>query len=216
MVAILVPLLAACDGATSPTAPSAKPDRRFDDLFWRDLIYNERDRGKRGDGRLPGSRIVNVQRNYAIDPEGMPDDIVQSIRTSIPILWEQVTGEPFAGEIIIGERRGLATWTTVSDFPLGLGLCGAASYTDVDGGPGGITLNLRNASCAAQYATTFAHELGHDLGLSHVYEPGALMSGLGASDKTSFMPKEQYHAQLAYEVGWGKPYCGWPYGPGCQ
>ena len=41
-----------------------------------------------------------------------------------------------------------------------------------------------------------------------------MMSETG-NDIEWFTERERYHAQLAYEVGRGAAYCGWPFDPGC-
>ena len=66
----------------------------------------------------------------------------------------------------------------------------------------------------------FAHELGHALGFFHVPVSDALMCGTGrvpcTSSVTQFNAKERYHGRLAYEVGNGAEYCGWPFSAGCS
>lgn len=63
----------------------------------------------------------------------------------------------------------------------------------------------------------FAHELAHVLGFFHTFNGFNITI---AGDETApgditFHPLLQYHARLAYEIGPGRPYCGWPYGPSC-
>ena len=58
------------------------------------------------------------------------------------------------------------------------------------------------------------------MGFWHVAEtagmPKPLMTpGSHFSDPATFNAAEQYHAQLAYEVGRGQGYCGWPYQESC-
>ena len=216
LVALPAVFLAACGDTRNPTAPTSATQVSFDDRFWRELIYNEWERGPRGLGLLPESRIVSVQRNYSIEAEGMPERVVRSIQESIPVLWEQLTGEPFAGEIIIGRRFPVPAWTTINNDRIvsTQRLCGAAGIPTEDG-PNSITLDLAEPVCADNFLGVFAHEFGHDLGLHHVGDATALMASDGRV-KTAFTEKEKYHAQLAYRVGPGMPYCGHPLGASCQ
>ena len=50
------------------------------------------------------------------------------------------------------------------------------------------------------------------MGFRHV-EFGVM--GFGELGDTTFTAREQYHAQLAYEVGRGHEYCGWPFQRSC-
>ena len=213
-IAVLTMLFTACGDTTSPTAPTPTmpAEVSFDDMFWRELIYGELGRSRQGLGLEPESRIVSVQRNYSIEPEGMPDSLIQDIREAIPVLWEQVTGEPFAGEIIIGRRYPVPAWTTIRNRPHPT-VCATAGIP-TDNGSNEITLDLADPACG-NFVGLFGHEFGHDLGLWHVTDSSALMHRY-VGGKTHFSQKEMYHAQLAYRIGPGKPYCGDPRGASCQ
>ena len=61
----------------------------------------------------------------------------------------------------------------------------------------------------------FVHEFGHAMGFKHVLAPNAVMAALGNLSDT-FTAREQFHAQLAYKVGRGARYCGWPFSAECE
>ena len=91
------------------------------------------------------------------------------------------------------------------------GVCGRAR---VGANPGTIWLNADNTDCLD--LETFSHEFGHALGFFHV-DPrlyhNAVMRPSWARDRGEyrFSAQEKYHARLAYEVGRGHEYCGWPF-----
>ena len=215
---VLTLALVACDDGgpvASPTAPTPldDPASRFVDQFWRDLIYDEHEQGT----LLSASIIVDRQRHYAIDPTGMPADLVRRIHEIIPALWQQVTGTPFAGDIRVGahgRKEGQVLWTLVRVGSLTGDTCGT-SEGGYNRGPGWITLDLSNVGCAGAFLEVFVHEFGHDVGLHHTRDQTTVMSEGVLRGLTAFTAREQYHAQLAYEIGPGAPYCGWPKGPGC-
>ena len=63
------------------------------------------------------------------------------------------------------------------------------------------------------FESIFVHELGPVLGFWHVSDPAAALD-VGTSHER-YSAKERYHARLAYEVGNGARYCGWPFGAEC-
>ena len=60
------------------------------------------------------------------------------------------------------------------------------------------------------FLDTFTHEVGHAFGFWHVTDFKAAMWN-GSGFAIEFNAQEQYHARLAYEVGRGQPYAGWPF-----
>lgn len=143
---------------------------------------------------------------------------VEHIRRAVPRLAEQITGQRYTGRIESGpEDRETAGWITVefvapAAAPKELrGSCGWAHYgTD----PGRIRIVQESRCLGSYFPRIFAHELGHAFGLHHVSDPRAAMFVRDIQTPV-FTPPEQYHARLAYEVGRGAAYCGWPFGAGC-
>ena len=57
--------------------------------------------------------------------------------------------------------------------------------------------------------------LGMRWGSLHVADPTAIMASEVSTGRDTFNASEQYHARLAYEVGRGNAYCGWPFQASC-
>lgn len=198
---------------TAPTTPLVSAPR-FDDRFWRELVYAEWDRIGNGVGGLtPASRMLEHPRHFFILTDGMPRALAIDLVNDVPRLWLQFTGEPYTG------RHGMIT-TIPEDVPYLTVVradidreffCGGAAYhpDDPETARNEIWLHLNNCDSPR---STFAHEVGHILGFFHVGEPGHVMAHDSLIDLTA---KEQYHAQLAYRVGRGAEYCGEPFTPGC-
>ena len=148
------------------------------------------------------------------------DDRLDHIQRVVPPLAEQMTGQPYHGHIEAGldERGDREGWITVrfvtqEEHPEIGASCGlAAPGSD----PGSIWIARDNDECFRNgyFRRLFAHELGHAFGLWHVGDHASMMSEAG-NDTEWFTERERYHAQLAYEVGRGAAYCGWPFGTGC-
>ncbi|MYN64772.1 MAG: hypothetical protein F4X11_07060 [Acidobacteria bacterium] len=216
----------------SPGAPTQEPartsrpaDPRFDDRFWRELIFNEHDAPGQGDFvRVLSNPSPNVY--VRLGGAGgtrrvVADDRLAHIREVLPLLAEQITGRPYDGRIESGieERGDREGWITVrfvtpEEYPDIGASCGLATP---GADPGSIWFARGNDECFRNgyFRRLFAHELGHAFGLWHVGDRAAMMSSETGNDIEWFTERERYHAQLAYEVGRGAAYCGWPFGSAC-
>ena len=70
----------------------------------------------------------------------------------------------------------------------------------------------------SQFLAVLAHELGHAVGFRHVDPqrfPTAIMTPATGSNFIYPSGHEQFHGDLAYEIGRGAGYCGWPHGDNC-
>ena len=93
------------------------------------------------------------------------------------------------------------------------GACGRAL---VGADPGAIWINRSaNTPCARYFHEIFAHEIGHAMGFFHVADRSAIMASSAYTGRSTFTATEQYHARLAYKVGRGHEYCGWPFRRRC-
>ena len=97
------------------------------------------------------------------------------------------------------------------------GACGRAR---VGHDPGEIWIIRRargNKYCVdpRYFPELFTHEFGHAMGFRHVEDRTAIMANSVWNGQSTFSPREQYHAQLAFEVGRGHEYCGWPFQRKC-
>ena len=97
------------------------------------------------------------------------------------------------------------------------GACGRARR---GADPGAIWIVRRargNYRCVDMdsFPELFAHEFGHAMGFSHVEDRTAIMAKGVWNGQSTFTAREQYHARLAYEVGRGHEYCGWPFQRTC-
>ena len=229
-VVIIAVLGAACDGA-SPTAPSplniftylVRPtDARFDDYFWQELVFDRYDHpnniaGLRSNVLDTTSPNVYIRNDDSTGRIVVPYQHHNHMLEAIPRLATQLTGRPYRGRIESGNgdrtRRG---WITVQ-FIHRRDDEGACGYARVGADPGQISILLGGGrayrSCVSDsyFPVLFAHEFGHAMGFSHVADQTAIMGPGGRNRGVTFNAREQYHARLAYEVGPGKPYCGWPF-----
>ena len=145
------------------------------------------------------------------------------IQRTVPRLVRQLTGRPYRGRVESGlgdrTRRGWITvrFVTQEEEPeITQGACGRAR---IGGDPGAIWIVRRargRKACVSEagFASLFAHEIGHAMGFFHVENRSAVMHPSFGGPST-FTATEQYHARLAYKVGRGHVYCGWPFQRSC-
>ena len=204
-------------GAAWPVRPV---DPRFDDAFWSELVYGGTDYSR--------SRVlVDPGRlNVYVDVSSWPDALPQG--EWLPWIERQwsgwirtMTGEPWTGRLESGPERNLMGggspgWIVIQ-WKGQLAAVSACGTAPIGNWPDRGYLTLRfHPHCRpwSRYMTNaLPHELGHVLGFSHVSDPRAVMHL--QSSGSMFTAREQFHMQLAYEVGRDRPYCGWPYSPSC-
>ena len=220
------------DADDEPDPPSNvnDPDPRFDDTFWRQLVYNAHD--EPGPMGLRRARTLTKPMGVYIkttDETGQPALSAELVSEAAALL--QQWGEQWTGRRIVsrissgpdhpGERQG---WIVVEPHRTVTNLPGAKPNTCgwawVGANPGRILMGLDD-NCMrprGQFLAMLAHELGHAVGFRHVdpqrYPTSIMKPSLGA-DFIYPSGKEQFHGDLAYDIGRGKGYCGWPHGDNC-
>ncbi len=202
-------------------------DLEFNDTFWTQLVYGQHD--DPGDLMSRTSWVLDSpsRMNIYLRTTNWPhhrlrlDEWLAWMEDAWPVLVERMTGAPWRGRFETGsERANQLDWITIrlidpaKEYPDDWGrACGRAR---LGSNPGQIWLDETNPNCMREsyFPALLSHELGHSYGFWHVPDPHAVMSSRG-NRVLRLTPAEQYHAQLAYDVGPGQPYCGWPYGATC-
>ena len=205
----------------TPDDPSIDP--RFEDAFWQEFVFGQFSRPNTIDHQVIqvlNTTSPNVYIYTGLGHQVIPDEHLDIIREAIPSAAEQLTGQRYSGRIEsgtehLGERLG---WITVRYFTDAdqYGRCG---FSRVGTDPNAIFINhdcvkRRGVNAIAYLKHTFVHEFGHAMGFKHVLSANAVMADLGNLADT-FSAREQFHAQLAYKIGRGARYCGWPFSASC-
>ena len=204
-----------------PDDPSVDP--RFEDAFWQELVFGQKDDPFTLDHeviQVLNTTSPNVYIFTGLGHQVIPDEHRDIIREAIPTAVEQLTGQRYSGRIEsgtehIGERLG---WITVRYFT-DTDRYGACGFSRVGDDPNAIFINhdcvkRRGVNAIAYLKHTFVHEFGHAMGFKHVLSADAVMADFGNLSDT-FSAREQFHAQLAYKIGRGARYCGWPFSASC-
>ena len=148
-------------------------DSQFNDLFWRQFVFNQYDEPSRQWGNyVLDTTSPNVYIRMG-DPTGRRVVSYQQrdhITRAVPRLAQQLTGSPYRGRIESGiEDRDRTGWITVrfvtqeEEPQISDGACGRAR---VGGDPGAIWIIRRargNKRCVdpSYFPEIFAHEFGH-------------------------------------------------------
>ncbi len=215
--------------SNTPTTPVRPVDARFRDRFWQELVFDQYD----DPGRMTTRRswvLENPSPNVYIrmgDPTGrrvVSYKLRDHMQKAIPRLATQLTGRSYRGRIEsgIGDRKrpGWITVRFVTQEEEPERTEGACARASVGADPGNIWIIRRargNKNCvgASFFPVLFAHEFGHAMGFFHVADRTAIMASRSYTGRETFNAREQYHARIAYEVGRGEQYCGWPFQASC-
>ena len=230
------------EGPSGPAGPQGDQgvpgwtiDPRFDDQYWRELVFGDLHYEGNSENALsrvlPNPSTVNL---YVVTdgwPVGLPDEIAREIwlpwmREQMPRIVVQLTGEEWRGQFEsgpdIGDRDG---WITVRVRDRTDESCNAYADIGTIAGRVWIDININRESTGTHCnLRSFAHEMAHAFGLWHVCDPqpgrcGTISVDIGGTETApgdiEFAPSIQYHSRLAYEVGRGRAYCGWPMSARC-
>ena len=203
------------------------PESRFDRQIWNEIAFDAYECPDAGlcqdgsDNPALHDRVLSVlpttspsfhirTANDRGEPR-MPSATARGIRGVITRAVEALTGQAYDGDITIGEEDVQEDgWITIEFVPdednpgfWDATVCGKARIGSIRG-----RIRLRsdlNGQFACSLDSVFRHELGHAMGFFHVRGNQDLMSA-SVNAIENFTPREEFHAQLAYELGRDTPY----------
>lgn len=196
-------------------------DPRFDDAFWRQFVFDAY--------AGPGGVTTERTRVYETVPDiyiwtgASTSRMRRIIRDVLPVRFQELTGWPFTGRITEGAEDRRYGNTITMEFPTsGVGSCANATVGPDTAGSSRIRIQVTRWLLVDQpprigycdYEATLVHEFGHALGFHHVTHDTDHVMAHGRSVRV-WSSKEWYHGRLAYEVGRGVAYCGWPFSEEC-
>ena len=211
-----------------PPPPSAT---MFNDTFWSALVYNQY--SKPGELRTRVSWVLSnpTTMNVYLRTDPWPHDYlvretwVPWIRDHLDGWVSELTGAPWRGRFVTGpERSKRYGWITIRLIDPATEYAGNwaawCGYAWVGSPTGEIWIDRTRNICINSnwFPELLIHEIGHAFGFYHVSDRNAVMFQVdmkGSRTGPHFNQTEQYHAQLAYEVGRGQSYCGEPFTSSC-
>lgn len=235
VVVLAALLLVGCDSTPTSPTPVAEPedrfapttrtvrpvDPRFDDAFWRQFVFNAYAAPDELSWRT--TKVLTIVPNVWIWTLDDTHQAEEAVRRLFPRTYRELTGRPYTGRIESGPHdRNEWGWITV-EFPTSL-QAQRRGQALIGANPGRIKMvwdgwwHFGPGSTVGHwfFENTLQHEIGHALGFWHVSGTRDVMSVEGNDwEHERFTARERYHAQLAYEVGRGARYCGWPFSAGC-
>ena len=205
-------------------------DPRFDDTLWRQLVYDQHGEpgplGLRRSHTLARRMGVYIKTTDETGQASLSAELVAEAATLLQQWGEQWTGRSTVSRVSSGrdhpgERQD---WIVIEPYTSLTHFAGATENTcglaRIGGNPGRIQMSMEDRCMQPreQFLAILAHELGHAVGFFHVdpqHFPTSIMKPAIGGDFIYPSGREQYHGGLAYDIGRGAGYCGWPHGANC-
>ena len=230
VVAVVAVVIAASLQLHAQRIPHASDGMKYHDRMYRNLIFDDYDGWSSQSWVLPWSdpdfyiRLGGARGCRA--GRRVQHELLHYWRAVIPILAEQLTGEPYTRRVHAGcgnraRQYGwiIVEYVTPAEYhretrrEWGEGVLARASlgstYCKI-----WIRSFPREDQLSQLWKNVIAHEIGHAFGLYHTGRPDLIMSASIGEERpntlTIFLPIEEGTARLAYRAGRGARYCGDP------